>query len=190
MGKHLIIKAKISRATTKKWLRWSAAVFLLSGIITTTSAQNAIPATGGNASGQGGSVSFSVGQVIYTSINVEGNLVIQGVQQPYVVSVVSSSLETPLIGFEVEAYPNPVTDFLTLKVELENSQQFQSYFYELFNTNGSLVEKKEITGSHTNIQMGHLTSASYLLIVSYSRDSLPFGQAIPLQTKTFKIIKR
>jgi hypothetical protein len=42
-------------------------------------AQNAIPASGGNATGSGGSVSYTFGQVVYTTKSGTGGSVAQGV---------------------------------------------------------------------------------------------------------------
>ena len=173
-----------------KWLKWSAAIFFLSGMVTSTYAQQAIPAAGGNATGQGGSASFSVGQVIYTAISGQENSVIQGVQQPYEISVVTSSEEITLTGIDVQAYPNPATDFLTLSVETEMNQHFQSIAYELLDMNGRVLEKKNISASHTNIQMKHLAPATYFLRVYHAATSLSFSRSSSVQTKTFKIIKK
>ena len=51
-------------------------------------AQEAIPAAGSNAIGSGGSVSYSVGQVVYTINTGTNGSVAEGVQQPYEISVV------------------------------------------------------------------------------------------------------
>ena len=67
------------------------AVMLLGlGGLTSLQAQEAIPATGGEASGSGGSASYTVGQVVYTTnVGTNGNSVAEGVQQPYEISVVT-----------------------------------------------------------------------------------------------------
>lgn len=41
--------------------------FCLSGFGSTLQAQNAIPSLGGNASGSGGTASYTTGQVVYTT---------------------------------------------------------------------------------------------------------------------------
>jgi hypothetical protein len=49
--------------------------------------QNTIPAAGGNAKGSGGSASFTVGQIFYTKLSGTNGTVIQGIQQPYEISM-------------------------------------------------------------------------------------------------------
>ena len=51
--------------------------------ITLIQAQQTTVAAGGDASGIGGTFSYSIGQVVYTYIYGSDVLVAQGVQQPY-----------------------------------------------------------------------------------------------------------
>ena len=48
-----------------------------------SNAQSGTVASGGTASGKGGSVSYSLGEVVFTSINSAKGIVIQGIQQGY-----------------------------------------------------------------------------------------------------------
>ena len=50
--------------------------------ISSTSAQETIPASGGDAKGSGGSVSYSVGQLFYRIYPGTNGSVAEGVQQP------------------------------------------------------------------------------------------------------------
>ncbi|WP_372948687.1 T9SS type A sorting domain-containing protein [Mariniphaga sp.] len=189
-GKYIKSDAKINRANLQNWVKWVAAIFFLSGMIMTTYAQEAIPAAGGTATGQGGSASFTVGQVVYTVLSGEGNLVIQGVQQPYEISVVTSSEDIPLSGIDVQAYPNPTTDFITLRVDSALNQDLQPLAYELLNIGGRVLEKKNISANHTNIQMKHLAPATYFLKVYHVVKATSLKQSSSVQSKTFKIIKK
>ncbi|MEN8230679.1 MAG: T9SS C-terminal target domain-containing protein, partial [Bacteroidota bacterium] len=85
--------------------------------LTGLQAQEAIPATGGNASGSGGSVSYTVGQVTYQTHSGTSGSIAEGVQQPYEIWVVTDIEEAAGINLSVNAYPNPVTDHLILTVE-------------------------------------------------------------------------
>ena len=79
-------------------------------------AQDAVPATGGEATGTSGTASYSVGQVVYTTNTGTTGSVAQGVQQPYDISITVGINEMP-ISLEWSVYPNPTTGFLTVKVE-------------------------------------------------------------------------
>lgn len=153
-----------------------SAVFLLGLGLTGLHAQEAILATGGNASGSGGSVSYSVGQVVYTANAGTNGYMVQGVQQPFEISVVTGLEEAKYILLQCLAFPNPTTDFLNLSVE---NYADNNLLYQLFDINGKLLETKKLDGNQTGIVMSKLEPATYFLKVSDHNK----------EVKTFKIIK-
>jgi opacity protein-like surface antigen len=104
-------------------MKKSIAFAFLAFSLSTVSAQTRVNATGGNASGSGGSASYSVGQVAYQTKTGSSGSVAEGVQQPYEISVVSGIEKAIGISLSVSAYPNPTTDFLQLKVESEKARK-------------------------------------------------------------------
>ena len=150
--------------------------FCLFGYGTTIHAQNAIPVTGGNASGSGGSSSYSVGQVVYTTNTGTNGSVAQGIQQPYEISVVTGLEEAKEIDLICSVYPNPATDFVRLKVENYNSENLT---YQLYDISGNLLENKKIESEETNIVMNNFMHATYFLKVTDKNKVV----------KIFKIIK-
>jgi len=151
-------------------------VLLLSLGLTEVQAQNDNPASGGNASGTGGSASYTVGQIVYTTNTGTNGTVAQGVQQPYEVSVATAIEEAKGISLNCTAYPNPATDFLTLKVEKNNTENLS---YQLYDMNGKLLESKKVKSNETTISIGIFKSGNYFLKVI--QDSK--------EVKSFKIIK-
>ena len=155
------------------------AVLLLGIGIIGLQAQEAIPASGGNASGSGGSVTYSVGQVVYTINTGTSGSVAQGVQQPYEISDVTAIEEAKEITLQCSVYPNPTTDFLTLKVDASAMLSIQSMSYQLYDISGKLLENKKVEGNETRIDMDNLLPATYFLKIIQSDKVV----------KTFKIIK-
>ncbi|MFA5773006.1 MAG: T9SS type A sorting domain-containing protein [Thermoplasmata archaeon] len=151
-------------------------VLLLGLGLTGLHAQEAIPATGGNASGSGGSVSYSVGQVVYTTNTGQTGSVAQGVQQPYEISIVNGITEAKGITLQCSAYPNPATNFVKLKIE---NFELLTLNFQLYDINGKLLKNKKIEGNETSIVMSNLVPATYFLKVIQSNK----------EVKTFKIIK-
>ena len=152
-------------------------VLLLSGIgLTGVYAQETINATGGNASGNGGSVSYSVGQMVYTIAQGSSGSIAKGVQQPFEISVVTSTPGIPGINLLCTAYPNPVSDLLILEIE---SFDREDLFYHLYDFNGRLLETGNIIGPRTNISMSKRVPAIYLLKVTENQKEITI----------FKIIK-
>lgn len=157
-----------------------SAIFLLGLCLKGLQAQTNVNATGGNALGNGGSVSFSVGQVVYTTNTGTNGSVAQGVQQPYEISVVTAIEETNGINLSVMVYPNPTIDYLTLNIDASTSFCIQSMFYQLFDMNGKLLQSKEIRGNQIFIVMSNLVPAIYFVKVNHGNKEI----------KSFKIIKK
>ena len=156
-----------------KKVLFSAAFILAFG---TLQAQDAITATGGNASGEGGSASYSVGQVVYTTIKGTDGSSAQGVQEAYEIFVTTGLEETIGIELEVKVFPNPTTDFLNLNVDNYNISNLS---YQLYNVQGRLVANKKIEANSNTINMGSLPRSTYFLKIIDNQK----------QVKTFKIIK-
>lgn len=141
-------------------------------------AQETVTTTGGNATGNGGTASFSVGQVVYQTLTGTSGSVSEGVQQPYEIFVVTGIEEAKGITLSVSAYPNPSTDYLTLEVDAA-ILSIQSMIYQLFDTQGKLLQSEKITGKQTSIVMSILVPATYFVKVIQENK----------EVKTFKIIK-
>ena len=155
-----------------------AAVLLIFGF-TGLFAQSDLTSAGGDASGGGGSLSFSVGQVNYTMNSGTTGNVLQGVQQPYDILVTNSTEKGIEIDLTVSAFPNPVMDRLILKVEYWDAQNL-SLHYQLYGLNGQLIEVKKIASTNTNINVRNLRPSIYFLAV-YEKDK---------EIKNFKIVKK
>jgi hypothetical protein len=153
-----------------------SAVLLLGLGLTGLQAQTSVNATDGDVSGSGGSVSYSVGQVVYTTHTGTSGSVAEGVQQPYEISVVTGLEEAQSINLSVTAYPNPTTDYLTLEVK---DVELLNLHFQLYDMNGKLLQNEKITGNQTSIVMSNLLPATYFVKVIQGNK----------EVKTFKIIK-
>jgi len=152
------------------------ALLLLSVGLTGLHAQESVNATGSNASGSGGSASYSVGQVVYTTNTGTNGTVAQGVQQAFEITVVNSIEQATGINLSVTAYPNPTSDYLTLSI---GEFDISNLSYQLYDMSGKLLQNEKITGNHTSIAMSNLVSAKYFVKVIQGNK----------EVKTFKIIK-
>jgi len=139
-------------------------------------AQQATTVSGGSASGSGGTSSYSVGQVVYTTSTGTNGSMAQGVEQAYEIAVVLG-VEEQQISLNMMVYPNPTTDYLTLTI---GNIELSGLSFGLYESNGRLIESKKITSTSEMIRMEHLPSAIYFLKVIQNNNEL----------KTFKIIKK
>jgi len=94
--------------------------------------QEAIPASSGNASGNGGIVSYSVGQAVYTTIRGAGGSATQGFQQTYEISVISGIENAKDISLSFVVYPNPAIDYLTLSITGDVQLPLIASLYNLY----------------------------------------------------------
>ena len=139
-------------------------------------AQQVITSAGGNATGIGGSASYSVGQIVYKTNSGSLGSVSQGVQQPYEISIVSVFEEVDRISLVLSSYPNPTTNSLTLKV---GNYNYENLNYQLYDSNGRMLVESKIYRSETVLSMETLPAGSYFLKVNNG----------PMEVKTLKIIK-
>jgi len=147
---------------------------MLLGVGLTVQAQQATLPSGGVASGSGGTVSYSIGQVAYIDNTGSTGSVSQGVQQAF--EIFSVGINETTLNISASVYPNPTNDNLTLQVPDFNNEKL---IYQLFDVQGRLVESKPITAEKTQINMSYLPSATYLVYVSQNNKTV----------QTFKIIK-
>jgi len=151
------------------------ALFLLCMSFTSLYAQESTNASGGKATGGGGSASYSVGQVLYHVQDQSAGSVAQGVQQPYEIQVVTG-IDISDIQLDISAYPNPVNDFLILKIE---NYKLDNLAYNIYDLQGRMVENKNIVTNETSIAMSQLVPATYFVRIMEKEKTI----------KYFKIIK-
>jgi hypothetical protein len=149
-------------------------LFCMFGLGISIRAQNAIPASGGNATGSGGSVSYTIGQVVFTSITGSNGSSAQGVQQPYEISVITAIKNTERITLYV--FPNPTRGIVKLVIGIKD---FDNLRFQLYDLSGIRIQDKKIDNEETEISMDSLMPSVYFLKVLSGNEEI----------KTFKIIK-
>ncbi len=141
-------------------------VFLLAGLSGLHAQQlhEALPATGGTASGSGGIVSFTAGEVGFTTISeASSGTVAQGIQQAYEIYVVSGIEQDTKAGLAITVYPNPAEDQIILKVSGDIKTDYQ---VSLYNLKGELLRNNIMENNQSKISINKLPSAAYFLKVT------------------------
>lgn len=156
----------------KKILKFCS-LLLFSFGITTVCAQQSNVASGANISGSGGSISYSLGQVVYATNTGSTGSVAQGVQQAF--EIFSVGINENEFQISLNAFPNPTTTSLVLITETLNSEMN----YQLTNAQGQLLESKKMEVNEVNIAMHNFSAGLYFLKVTSNNK----------EVKTFKIIK-
>lgn len=153
----------------------------------TLNAQNAVSCSGGEAVGSGGSSSFTVGQVFYTSVgNSFSNS--QGVQQPFKILSDPASYKVGVIPqitvlvkdtspINASIYPNPAINYIVLNI---GNTILADLNYILYDLNGRAISTGIIQNKQTNISFPYLVTGAYTLqVIQHTK-----------QLKSFIIIKK
>lgn len=140
-----------------------------------TFSQQSVNTTGGNASGAGGTVSYSVGQIVYTTSYGTTGSVAQGVQHAYEIYTVD--VQEVELNISLAVFPNPTTEHLTLQVEDAN---YEKLSYGLYDMQGKLLSKEKLTARETTIEMKNYAKATYFIHVVNDKNQ---------KIQSFKVIK-
>jgi hypothetical protein len=130
--------------------------------------------SGGNAVGNAGSVTFSIGQVAYINSGNANGSVTQGVQQPFEISVVGVN-EFPDINLSMNVYPNPSASILNLSIE---NIDVQSLSFQLFDVQGKEILNRKITQELSTIEVTNFANGNYFLKISEAKTVLKTFQVI------------
>jgi len=144
-------------------------------VFASASAQQATTASGGDATGSGGSVAYSIGQPVYTTHSGSSGTVAQGVQQPYEIFIIVGA-EEKNINLFLSVYPNPTENMLALSVENYQDEQLT---YQLLDLAGKILSDKKLTGNKTEISLREYSLAVYFLKVFEKENEI----------KSFRIVK-
>jgi hypothetical protein len=138
-------------------------------------AQESVNATGGDATGSGGTAAYSIGQVVYTTNTGSTGSVAQGVQQAY--EIITVGIKETALNISLTAFPNPTTEYLTLHISDYNNEKL---FYQLYDIQGKLISDGQVTALQTQINTASLPSATYFINVLNQENK---------KVQTFQIIK-
>jgi len=138
-------------------------------------AQEVVLASGGQVTGIGGTVSYSLGQVVYNTQSGTNGTESQGVQQPYEI-MISLGVKEKNSNLELSIFPNPAINSVNIKV---NQSILDNMSYQLYDMQGRLLKKQKLTSLNTILNVEHLPSATYFIQVMNNQKTI----------RIFKIIK-
>ena len=147
--------------------------FLLLGIVG-AKAQSSLNASGGKATGTGGSASYSVGQLAYTTATGTGGSASAGVQQA--IEIFTANEELQSIRLSALAFPNPVETSLTLQI---TDPKWSELRYVLIDMSGRILFNSKVNGEITQIPFASQAVGTYTLRVVQGQNEI----------KSFKILK-
>ncbi|MFM2286497.1 MAG: hypothetical protein RLZZ543_1994 [Bacteroidota bacterium] len=136
-------------------------------------AQESINASGANAAAASGSISYSIGQVVYSSAVGSNGSVNQGVQQPFEIEIITGIEHAEI---DIVVFPNPALEQLQLKISSNNTE---NYSLQLIDAQGKVVLLNNQIQPITTIPFGEFISGIYFLSV-YEHTTL---------LKTYRVVR-
>jgi len=148
-------------------------IFLSVFVCSLSFAQQSTVATGGTASGSGGTATFTVGQIDYSNASGTTGSINEGVQQPFEFFKEVGLQENDIT---IELYPNPTQ----YGVFIASDQLTQFDRIDMYDSRGRLVITQKINSDSEEIDLNHLETGTY---------HLNFLEQNELK-QTYKLIKR
>lgn len=156
----------------------AANILLLTGLLwsSMTNAQQSVNSSGGSATGNGGTVVYSIGQLFYTSNIGNNGSVEQGVQHVY--EIFPLSVNQTKYNISLSAYPNPTEGNLTLKI---NDYKNEKMSFKIMDIQSKEISNGQITSQQTQINISCFPSAYFILYIVNEENK---------NIQSFKIIKK
>lgn len=138
-------------------------------------AQEVISTAGDQTKNSTADLSWTIGEpIIETTSNGDFEL-IQGLHQNYLEVTAINEIQNQ--KFNINAFPNPATEYIELKIERESQEDL---FYQLFDLNGRFLFEEQILNNKATIHTGDLLPAIYYLKINENQNTI----------QTFQIIKK
>ena len=110
------------------------------GFLLDTFSQSNLVSSGGDIKGNNGSVSFSIGQIHYSSAACKEGYISQGLQQPFEILVLG--INNPKVILKAMVFPNPVVNSLVLNI---SDYQLDNLSFALYDFQGKLLKKQNVS---------------------------------------------
>lgn len=125
-----------------------------------SNAQQDVLSSGGDASSSSGSISYSIGQVVFSNSENASGSVNEGVQQPDI--IIPINVVEDLQTIEVGLFPNPTRENVMITMP-----DFQPKLNaSVFDRNGSLIVDWTIQSSQTFLYVGDWAAGQYILRIT------------------------
>lgn len=135
------------------------------------SAQEVVATQGDSYSNASGKIDFTIGEVIINTESDGTNDITQGFHQTNWNFV---GLEDHAPDYEATIFPNPTEEVLNIK-----TSTFANVSYTLYDAQGKLVLRNNLSAEQTPVRVDQLAPGSYSLTLNNETQNL----------KTFKLIK-
>ena len=132
-------------------------------------AHELVSASGASFQNSSGYISYSIGEVITTTLTSSSAILTQGFHQARfrTVPVINQS------AIQMSVFPNPVKDLLTLQIG-----DPMGFDYLLYDVRGGLLERGMVLNERTEIDFSALAPAIYILRVTNHKEEVRLFQIV------------
>lgn len=117
-----------------------------------------LSSSGGSGQSAQASLDWTIGEPVTSTVTNGVNTLTQGFQQPTLLIATAENENNEL--HNLVFYPNPTSDFITLKMNWTANAQ---YNYRVFDLAGKLVNEGKATASQPNISFQGLATGQYTI---------------------------
>jgi hypothetical protein len=140
----------------KKQLLTLAAFALLGTLKAQSVMPQVVSSSGGSGQNAQGSLDWTIGETVTTTVTDGTSTLTQGFQQPTLL-IATAQKENNLTG-SLLVYPNPTADFVMVKFDANKEQQVS---FKIFDVAGKLVHEGIATTANPKIPFQGLASGQY-----------------------------
>jgi len=119
-------------------------------------------------------IEWTLGEMMIETFAADDIVLTQGFHQPHL--VVTSIDEIPGHDISIDAYPNPTTDFVNVRL---HDDKYAEMEYSLFDEQGRLIRSSRLEGLITEVSLNEQQAGIYFLIITRGSEEI----------KTFKVVK-
>ena len=88
-----------------------------------------ISSAGGYAEATDISLAWTMGELAVSTLSATGMILTQGFQQPFLLDI--NAIDDPEFNWSVNAYPNPVSEVLNLRFNIDKTMDLQLELYDI-----------------------------------------------------------
>ncbi|MDP4267870.1 MAG: T9SS type A sorting domain-containing protein [Bacteroidota bacterium] len=137
--------------------------------------QSVTSTSGGGGYSSDANLNWTIGETFINTFSASNEILTEGFYQTKLTATVIDEITN--YGFMINAFPNPTTNVVTLKIE---NGKPEKHTYQLYDQMGNILEQKVIMEIETLVQFKKYASGTYIIKINDAKNN---------NIKTIKIIK-
>lgn len=162
----------LTKLKIKVFMKRNILITLFFFIGLTIHAQEVIATQGDSYSNSGGSIDFTIGEVMIQTLTTTSNVLTQGFHQTNLTVLGIDDYDPTYLA---KVFPNPTNEILNIDIS-----NFNGLSYEIYDVSGRQLSNTKLKTKTTSIAVDHLANGMYLLVLKGENNQ---------KLKTYRILK-